>query len=64
MRRRVGRAAQRLGPARSLKPREPADAGGYQRRSTLRELLRASDSRRPKLNNHADQRTPRLASES
>ena len=27
------------------------------------ELLRASDSRRPKLNNHADQRTPRLASE-
>ena len=33
MRRRVGRAAQRLGPARSLKPREPADAGGYQWRS-------------------------------
>ena len=30
----------------------------------VRSTLRASDSRLPKLNNHADQRTPRLASES
>ncbi len=55
MRRRVGRAAQRLGPARSLKPREPADAGGYQRRSTLRELLQVIANKvrfRPMLDCH------------